>query len=352
MYPVSGLYDGFFSPFAAHFWRMGTQGGGLYVGTNDWAYLLQENKQYAWLQETVLAGVLGFNLWATCDGDDWFNITRDAFDGDEYNFGGRSIVNGGAHDEDLFIGTANQAQGTTVYDDQGEACSGLVNSNRRAAVSRPGALMTYSLRHGNLLTWERSANATSYEVEQAPYVNITVGLKAPMTLPNGWQMEDATPTVTAPGAAGANTVTLSVPGAFQPVGSTASPDFVTHSTGKFVYEVVAKSATGRKSDPSNVVVAPFGGAPATFASLKSAITSSTPTANLAGKQARIELARANTRLDQILDAAQTAAASGRDRAARRDVAELQADAADNDELAAIAARVQRRLHYVNIAGAP
>ena len=161
MYPTSGLYDGFFSPFAAHFWRMADWGGGLYLTTNDWAYLVQENKQFGWLQETILAGVLGFNVWATCDGNDWYNVTRDAFTGDEYNFGGRTIVNGGSHDQDLFIGSANQAQGTSIFDDTYNTCSSLVGNSRRT-VTRPAALMTKSLRHGTLLSWERSADASSY----------------------------------------------------------------------------------------------------------------------------------------------------------------------------------------------
>ena len=80
----------------------------------------------------MLAGVLGFNVWATCDGNDWFAVTRDAFTGNEYNFGGRNLVTGGSHGQDLFIGSANQAQGTSIFDDRGDACGSLINDGAKA----------------------------------------------------------------------------------------------------------------------------------------------------------------------------------------------------------------------------
>ena len=243
LYPTSGLYDGFFSPFAAHFWRMDDQDGGLYVGTNDWAYTIQQDKSYAWLTETVLAGVLGFNLWATCDGNDWFAVTRDAFTGNEYNFGGRNLVTGGSHGQDLFIGTANQAQGTSIFDDRGDVCGSLIGPN---AVARPAGLMTDATRTGTLLSWNRSARATSYEVERAPFTNITLGLKPPVTSREGWQFDDSVPTVTAVGAPGSVTTTLSIPGGFTPVATTDSPDYVDHAKGHYIYEVIAKSADGAR----------------------------------------------------------------------------------------------------------
>lgn len=344
--PVSGLYDGFFSPFAAHFWRMETQGGGLFLGTNDWAYVVQQDKQYAWLQETVLAGVLGFNIWATCDGNDWFAVTRDAFTGDEYNFGGRNLITGGPNGQDLFIGSANQAQGTSIFDDQEESCESLVNA-KRAGLTRPSALMTDAVRHGTLLSWEPTPHATRYVVEQAPFFSVTMGLKAPVTLPDGWQFEDAMPTVTKPGAPGSVTTTLSLPGGFTPVATTTSPDYVTSKPGHYVYEVVAETAAGAKSDPSNVEVVPFAGQPATFKAMSRALGS--PKATVA----RVTRAgRVTARLEALLAAAETATKRGAYKVAIRDLKRIQATAGDNDALAAAAAGVQRRLQYVGIAGAP
>jgi hypothetical protein len=342
MYPVSGLYDGFFSPFAAHFWRMDTQGGGLYVGTNDWTYLIQQDKQYAWLTETVLAGVLGFNIWATCDGNDWFAVTRDAFTGDEYNFGGRNLVTGGSHGQDLFIGSANQAQGTSIFDDRGEACGSLINDGSKA-VTRPAAVMTDSLRHGDtLVSWNRSPRATSYEVERASFTSVTLGLKPPVTAPNGWQFDDAVPTVTRVGAPGSVTTTLSIPGGFSPVATTDSPDFVDHAKGHYLYEVVAKAADGASSQPSNVGAAPYGGPPATFKELQSTL----PTAGSGAVAASV------TRRQRLVAAAEAASAGGHDALARRDLAKLHAAAGDNDQLTAVVAHLRRRLRYAAIVGAP
>ncbi len=352
MYPISGIYDGFFSPFAAHFWRMADWQGGLYLTTNDWAYLVQENKQFGWLQETVLAGVLGFNVWSTCDGTDWYNVTRDAFTGDEYNFGGRTIVNGGSHDQDLFIGSANQAQGTSIFDDTYSMCSSLVGNNvrraARATPTRPAALMTESPRHGTLLSWERSADATSYTVYQAPFESLTVGLKAPATLPDGWNFEDATPTVTAVGAPGSVTTTLSVPGQFQQVGTSEGTDFVTPRSGHYVYEVVANTRSGRKSAPSNLEITPFGGPPATFKELNAVIGAQ---ASAASTQGRVANARQTT-FTRLLQAARTAVASGRYGVARRVLTQIGSLAGGNAQLALVAQRIARRLQYVRIAGKP
>jgi hypothetical protein len=346
MYPTSGLYDGFFSPFAAHFWRMDDQDGGLYVGTNDWAYTIQQEKSYAWLTETVLAGVLGFNLWATCDGNDWFAVTRDAFTGNEYNFGGRTLVTGGSHGQDLFVGTANQAQGTSIFDDRGDVCGSLIG-HQTDAVARPAALMTDATRQGTLLSWDRAAHAASYEVERAPFTSITLGLKPPATSREGWQFDDSVPTVTKVGAPGSVTTTLSLPGGFTPVATTDSADYVDNTKGHYIYEVIARGADGATSQPSNIETAPFGGAPATFKDLQSTLPAIGATADATGPYAR-----AASRRQRLLDGAEAASAAGHDSLAGHQLAELQKSAGDNDELASVASRVRRRLRYAGIAGTP
>ena len=57
---------------------MGVFGGGLYVGTNSWANLVKGYKGKGWAED-LLADASGYQLWATCDGEDWFPVTRDAF---------------------------------------------------------------------------------------------------------------------------------------------------------------------------------------------------------------------------------------------------------------------------------
>jgi hypothetical protein len=203
--------------------------------------------------------------------------------------------------------------------------------------------MTDSLRHGGtLVSWNRSPSATSYEVERAAFTTVTLGLKAPVTAPNGWNFDDAMPTVTSVGAPGSVTTTLSIPGGFTPVATTDSPDYVDRTKGHYLYEVIAKSADGASSEPSNVGTAPFGGPPATFKELQSSL----PTPANGAVAANV------TPRQRLLAAAEAAAKTGRDGLARRDLAKLQAAAGGNDQLAAVAAHLRRRLRYTAIVGAP
>jgi hypothetical protein len=174
-----------------------------------------------------------------------------------------------------------------------------------------------------------------------------------VTLPDGWQFEDAAPQVTAVGAPGSLTTQLSLPGGFQPVANTVSPYFVDHSDGKYVYEVVARTAAGARSAPSNVQVVPFGGSAATFTSLQSTLGASLSTAVQPALATAGAVQRTTTsHLQSLLSAAETAASHHQDALAIRELGELQAQAGDNDALAAVAARVARRLQYANVAGAP
>ncbi len=65
----------------------------------------------------VLAGASGYQLWGTCNGEDWYAITRNAFGTSEYDFGARTLQPepGGGN---LYIGSANHAQGTMIMDDR------------------------------------------------------------------------------------------------------------------------------------------------------------------------------------------------------------------------------------------
>jgi hypothetical protein len=337
--PVSGLYDGFFNPFAAHFWRMATQGTGLFLGTNDWSYAIQQDKSYAWL-DSVLSGELGFDLWATCDGNDWFAVTRDAFDGNQYNFGGRTLITHGSH---LYIGTANQAQGTSIFDDHAQSCSSLINGH--TASDRPDGLMTNHAKAGTLLSWEPNKAATSYVVLRASFQGAKIGLRAPVKLPTGLHYDDAVPHVTRVGAKGSHTVSLSLPGAFKAVATTTKPYFVDPVHGHFVYEVEARSAAGTASQPSNIEVSPSAGPPSTFGGLRAALVPATADAKVAAATA---VSPRTERLRDLLDSAEVLFAHGHGGAARREVRRVQALAGDNDELAAGAARLARRLQYAQL----
>ena len=344
-YPISGLVDGFDSQFNAHFWRMAVQDGGMYVGTNSWSYSLRSFHGLTFLSD-LLAGDQGFQLWATCDGQDFFQVTRDAFGHSEYNFGARTLQPDGPDGHELFIGSANHSQGTTVTDDHEPACSSLVNGPRKVAA--PSAMIADKVPKGTLLSWKPARSAVRYEVLAAPEVSVTVYLQGPPTGPNGFPFEGATPTVTSAETPGSQPFTISLPGAFEAVGTTASPYFMARRHGHFVYEVVAKSASGQSSQPSNVQIGPAPEPPATFATLKGALSSSAP----AGNTAHAAGAGFHSRELSLLEGAQAAWQRGERSAALREVQRLQAITSGDAELTALASRLERRILYADVAGGP
>jgi len=336
-YPVSGLEDGFGSLFNAHFWRMTAARGGLYVGTNSWSYLLKANKGDAWLGD-LIGGAAGYQLWATCNGNDWFAVTRDAFGHSEYDFGARTLQPGGPRGEDLYIGSANHAQGTTIVDDSEPVCSSL--TNRRTAVAPPGALIAQAAHRGTLLSWKPSPSAVRYEVLAAPEITVTVYLQAPPTNPDGFQFDGALPIVSEPEAPGSVPVTISLPGAFRQVATTTN-SYLLRAPGHYVYEVLAEDGAGATSTPSNIQVVPAPEPPATFGSLAGALT--TP---------RAAVARAGVRspAQRLLDAARSAWSRGDRPAALLGLQHLQAAAGAGSEQSMLAERLERALRYANVAG--
>ena len=330
---------------------MAVQSGGLYATTNDWSYLVQTNKKWAWLQ-SVLAGELGFDMWATCDGNDWFAVTRDAFTGDEYNFGGRTLQPDSPNGSHLYIGSANQAQGTTVFDDTAPACGSLVKTRSAvsgaAAVKPPTELEDLAAHRGTLLSWKPSGNASSYQVLRAELLPVTLSLKGPPVLPNGFHFEDAAPILTDPGAPGSVQVTLSLPGGFTPVATTNKSYFVDSSRhGRYLYEVRAINAAGTASGPSNLAAVPDSRGPATFAALQQTLAAPIASAARLGSGAG-----SGSRLQRLLNAARTAWERGDHVAAQADVRALAGTAGQNDQLAALVPRVERRLQYADLVGGP
>jgi hypothetical protein len=124
--PVSGLPDGFGNAFNSHFWRMQTYRGALLLGTNDWSWSVQGARDLV----EQLRPELGFDLYGTCDGADWFVVTRNGFGRGPYDFGVRTMA---ASPAGLFIGTTNHIQGASVYQSRKDPCSG----SAQAATARP-----------------------------------------------------------------------------------------------------------------------------------------------------------------------------------------------------------------------
>ncbi|MGZ4249858.1 MAG: hypothetical protein ACXVUE_16315, partial [Solirubrobacteraceae bacterium] len=104
--PLSHLGDGFGNPFNNHFWRMDVDHGALLLGTNDWSWSL--NGQPG--ADALLRSQFGFDLYGTCDGNDWWRATSNGF-GRPWDFGVRTMVSSPAG---LFLGTTNLIQGTTI----------------------------------------------------------------------------------------------------------------------------------------------------------------------------------------------------------------------------------------------
>jgi hypothetical protein len=347
-YPTSGLDDGFDSLFNAHFWRMGDFGGGLYVGTNSWANLLKGYKGKGWVED-LLADAEGYQLWATCDGEDWFPVTRNAFGVGEYNFGGRTLEPS-ANGKELFIGSANHAQGTMIMDDRESECSSLIN-RRPGKVSAPSAMIAESAdkakAKGTLLSWNPSPTAVRYQVLAASEANLTLYLKPQPRAVHPFQFEGAEPILASPETPGAVPVSLSLPEQFEPIGTTSSSYFVAHASGHHVYEVIAENAAGVKSDPSNIQIVPTPEPAPTFASLEGAVGSLSAGGTSAARAASTSASQ------RLLDAAQAAWERGDRSLALSDVQRLQAMAGgQGNELTALATRLERRIQYASVAGEP
>lgn len=359
MYPTSGLNDGFGQIFNAHFWRMATSDGGMYVGTNNYSYVLVNNvpageNLYA---DNLIVQPPGFDIWATCDGTDFFAVTRDAFTGNGYDFGARVMIPNG---NNLYIGSADQALGTTIFDDYEPSCGSLINNKREPA--QPSQLLTQPATHGTLISWVPSTNAVRYEVLRATDEPFTITLSAPPAVPNGFRFDDQPPDlatldsidgipVTSPASATAaaaaahpgfqtSTASGSAPSQFEPIGTTTNPYFVDPAHGSYEYEVVAEGTSGAASNPSNVQMVPDPRPAATFGLLE----------GMLGGGTSASAARAGSGPSALLADAQAAWRQGRAGAAYDILERLQTVTSGNPELSQSVYRLERAIQYADIAG--
>ena len=331
-YPISGLPGGFGNPFNSHFWRITDEGGALFVGTNDWSWMLQNTKQWAprtWrLVSRVLKPGFGFDLWKSCDGVSWTPVTINAFGVDEDDFGARTLVpaRGG-----FILGTADHAHGTRIWQARGlSSCGGPSGRQARAArtasVQPPQSLLTDVQAGGTVLSWEPSSGATSYRVERAQYVEVPVSLQSPGLLPRSLPSEDALPGPVAPGTPGSLRVQIPSLGPFDTLGTTTHLYFVDRTAQpgvRYDYRVVAEAGPGATSAPSNLQQVPDPRPPATFAQLEQASHGSAVVAAMA--QAR---GGKNGVLARLARLARTAG---------------------DDQVRELAYRLERRLRYENVA---
>jgi hypothetical protein len=348
--PVSGLGDGFYNIFSAHFWRMEDYDGALYVSTNDWSYLMKVGfpEVEPWLAGTiqsVLAGEYGFDLWASCDGRDWFPVTRDAFgQSNMLDFGGRNLVSSPAG---FFIGSANHPQGTKVWRSRVGACSSLVGRARNryarehrqvraesARVAAPQRVLTDTQRAGNVVSWRPTAGASGYRVMRAAYLSVPLTLRDPPVLPSGFMLEDQVPDIVPPGTPGARQIDVPVLAPFTPVGTARSSVYVDRAARpgrRYAYRVVALDASGYRSAASAVQTAPD---PRPAPTLEQVIR-------------ELGLATAAGRL--AMDARAQLGAKSR-RAQLRTLARLQRSVGPDTDAGYLIERLERRIRYSGLAG--
>lgn len=298
-FPVSGLGDGWGTGFAAHPWRMASQDGALYAGTNDYSSTAI-NQGYP-LVQAMLAGEYGFDVWASCDGTYWFPITRDAFGANPFDFGARTMV---ATPEGLAVGSADHALGTAVYIKRLGACSAGIKTGRSTKSVQPRSLLADPQRNGNVVSWNGAAG-TTYRVLRAEQPEVTLSVKGPALMPNGFATEDATPEIVPPGTAGSHEVAMMGYGQFYSVGSTKSGVWVDKDAVagmKYAYRVEAVDSAGRTLGSSGVQVVPSPSPALTVGAVKREIGEQTGSAFASGGPTSIEALRSAAAGDeQLLD---------------------------------------------------
>ena len=285
---------------------MTDEGGALFVGTNDWSWDLKNTRQWApkwWrLVNRVLQPGFGFDLWKSCDGVTWSPVTRNAFG-----------VDGGLRGPDLVVptsdgfilGTANIAHGTRIW--QGHELSSCGSPSGRAvarrrrhgraaaepAHRRPGrrdGALVGALPRGRDVP-RRARPVRRRAAEPAP------AARDPESLP----FDDAVPVVRPLGDAGQprrqRPRPRSVPGGRDDDAHRVRRPRHARRCVRYVYRVVAETASGTTSAPSNLQQVPDPRPPATFAQLERAAHGSAAVAAIA--QVRGDRAGVLARLAQL-----------------------------------------------------
>ncbi len=384
-YPISGLPDGFGNVFNAHFWRMTDISHGLYVGTNDWSWLLSSVP----ILNTLLNYQFGFDVWGTCDGQTWFRVTSNAFGTGPYNFGARTLL---TTPYGAFLGSANHVQGTFVYGTDGtqglpqcapfsisdfwntpfgSIVNGISGSLKRpirqpstsgslflpgADTSRPHLLQADVQGQGTVLSWDPAQGATQYQILRAPYIpNSQAGVPAPqqppLTRPNDLPITGPDALADGPPAQG-----VSVLGNFVNIGTTSDAYFVDSTAvpgTQYAYTVQSVGPSSQVSTAtSNMVIVPDNAPSITFDDVVKAI-------NGLVSQGQISQATANS-LITMLNSAQSQFDQGNLSQSVQTLGTVVgqvmpstgtiSDAVNAQDLAVQLSSLQRRVALSNIAG--
>ena len=338
--PISGLPAGFGNVFNSHLWRMVEKDGTLYVGTLDWTWLLQDSeswaREWAWLVDSVLTPEYGFDLWASCDGVDWVPVTKNAFNGDPYDFGVRTLAAGRSG---VFIGSANHAFGTQIWRYTAPVCgssagadpAGAAQAPRQGAAEAPRHLLTDAQRDGTVVSWEPARGAVRYRVERAEYVEAPLSMWRSPRNAHGFLSEAALPRPAPRGAPGSIETKAAVQQPPEVLGTTTRFYFVdrTRQPGtRYVYQVFAETMAQGRAVPSNIQIVPDPRPPATLDQLDAAASGLRASAAEISQLHRLRQARQIQRLRRV------------------------ARTATDARVRQLAYRVARRLEYQGVAGGP
>jgi hypothetical protein len=320
-FPISGLPDGFGNIFNAHLWRAQAHRGGLMVGTHDWSWAFQENP----LLDSLLRPEYGFDIFGTCDGRYWGAVTRNAF-GDAFHFGARTMAASGRK---AFIGSANHAEGTSVWRTRDSVCKARGSARGPTGASNPSAeqnpsggapppprrLLTDTQECGTVLSWNRWPGAAAYRIMRARSRLVRdVGVWKPPALPNGF-VPDLPPAPASPEQPGNTRENIRVTGSFAPLGTTSKGFFVDRDAkpgAQYAYQVVAEAPSGDASLPSNTAVVPSERPAATFGEVRRLVLETTAEGKpLRGRDhAKAELLRLESRARSRRERADRPAALG------------------------------------------
>ena len=176
---------------------MATYRSELVVGTNDWAYLtvLAYPQLAPWaadLVEFVLRGDRGFDLWASCDGVNWRAITRDAFGGNRYDFGARTLAPAAG---ELFVGSANPPRvrrcGATAQTTAPARPRPARRGEQDAPAHPPGADDRRAAGGDRpFVALGRGGRRHPLPRHAATYTDVPLGLSRPDVMPNGFPLEE------------------------------------------------------------------------------------------------------------------------------------------------------------------
>jgi hypothetical protein len=277
LYPISGLGDGFGNPFNAHVWRMNSEAGTIYAGTNDDSWSLMGTFLAPYFQYQF-----GFDLWASQDGASWTAATINGF-GDPYDFGVRCLV---PTQYGMYLGSVDYVEGTQVMLGTGknlayqgsanvvENTSGPVRGTRRTGPTTravplaigtpptpPARLFSETYGGAAVLSWDPVPQAAGYRIYRSDYNQFDLKPVLGMLGPNSWALD-----IAQTGAAPVDTV-ATLPGPYVPIATTAQPVFNDRKIKKgrtYAYRVQAVDEQGRASGNSNTISVPNFAPQATF----------------------------------------------------------------------------------------